>query len=135
MKFSKNITHKHPMDCWCSALTLSTGLQYDTIYKQFKPFLERNGGAQTPLITSYLRNKGYMIIEVDIDLKDALLLYNTDKQSRTVFLLNNKDNEQEGHVIYVRDKVIYDDMSDIDYKMYLDSFTVERVCIYECTRA
>lgn len=131
MKINTNVTRKHYNDCWCTAISKALEVDYDKLYKTFKPFLEENKGANLNVIRAYLINKGYMAISVDLSLKDALKLYNTNLESRTIISLVAKEDKNLGHMIYVKDKIIYDDIKDFEYQPYIDTWNVDMIFIKE----
>ena len=128
MKINTNVTRKHYNDCWCTAISKAMNVDYDKIRKDFKMFIADNGGANINVISAYLKNKGYEVINVDLDLKTALFLYNTLPISKTIFSLS-VDEEHNGHIIHVENGVIYDDIKDFEYDEYINQYKVHMVFV------
>ena len=131
MKINTNVTRKYQNDCWCTSISKSTGLNYDRVYKDFKHFLQDNKGADLQTIRAYLNNKGYHSISVELDLKTSLQIYNTNEEAHTIFSLEDSSDSNLGHMVFVKDKVIYDDLNEIDYNNYIDNWNVDMVFIKE----
>ena len=128
-KVDTNITRKYNNDCWCTSISKSTGLSYDKVYKDFKPFLADNKGAHIQTIKSYLENKGYIVISVELSLKESLQVYNTNEESKTMFSLKHED--ENGHMIYIKNGVIYDEVREFDLDTYIEYWNVDYVFIKE----
>ena len=131
MKVNADITRKFNNDCWCSSISKATGISYDSVYKAFKPFLQKNKGADLRTIKAYLNNKGYHSIKVDLDLETALQIYNTNKEAKAIFSLEFADDDSLGHMIYVKDKIIFDELNKVDYDSYIEQWKVDMVFIKE----
>lgn len=127
-KVNTNITRKHYNDCWCTAISKALEMDYDKVYKDFKLFKHPKGGMDIAIIRAYLINKGYEAIKVNLDLKTALSVYNTSKEAGTIFSLTMGE-DYDGHIIYVKDKVIYDDVKDFEYDEYIEQYKVDKVFI------
>jgi len=124
----KRIERKHQMDCWCNAIRLALNVEYETVYKDFEKFREKDGGANLDTITAYLGNKGYARIDVDIDLELALKLYT---QEGAIFSMVEKQDDDYYHMIYVKHKTIYDSIVEDELESYLKRYKVTEVFIKE----
>lgn len=110
MKFKfegRNNSHKN--DCWCDAIALATKQEYNKVYKMFKPFIEKNGELNSMYIKTYLESKGYTHFENDTSLFQALQVF--DKSNGVVY---STEHEDGGHVIFVKDNFIYDNVEHIE---------------------
>jgi hypothetical protein len=125
-KVNSGVVRKHLNDCWCTSISKALNVDYDKVYKDFKLFKEDNGGAHIQVIRAYLMNKGYECINVDLDLKTALNVYNTTKKAQALFSLVSEDT---GHIIYVKNEVIYDDIKDFEYDEYIKAYKVDKVFV------
>lgn len=106
--------NKHDNDCWCDAIALATNKQYDTIYKKFKEFREPYGTLDNRFTSGYLSINGYREFKDELTLYESLQLVNTE--NGVVMQLEHRDGT---HLIYVKDKTIYDNVRDVEQVQYL----------------
>lgn len=112
----------HANDCWCDAISLLTGEEYNTIYKRFKPLLYASGGLEAKIITGYLQAKGYFSLDISINFYEAINLFNTTNGVIFQLVING-----EGHTIYMKDNLIYDNEDDSYIQKMLYDYTVVNV--------
>ena len=128
MKINRSVVRKNYNDCWCTAISKALEIDYDKVYKDFKLFKHSKGGMDLKIIEAYLKNKDYEAISVDLDLKAALFIYNTKENAHTIFSLITED-EENAHIIYVKDMIIYDDIKDFEYDEFVNQYNVNMVFV------
>lgn len=102
--------NSHENDCWCDAIAMLTKQNYDKVYKMFKPMLYKDGGLDGGVITGYLEAKGYLVLEVNIDLYKAINVYNTS--NGILFRTKGDENSKNYHIFYMKGNVIYNTEKD-----------------------
>ena len=121
MKFVGRL-HKHRNDCWCDALALATGKDYDEVYASLTPWVDSSGSLYADISTALLRSYGYTMIRAeDLTVRDALDLYN-HYDNHIVIVLN--ETEDSDHMVYVHHGKIYDQkIRDYDRKFFESKVT------------
>jgi len=112
-------------DCWCVALSYAFDIDYNVMRKKFKHLIYKDGGVEQGITKGYLKQKGYILIETTLDLKDALRIYNL--KNGVIFLVEN--DSKEHHVIYVKGNKIYDNYDKDMMWWYITNFNVNHVAI------
>ena len=115
--------HKNSGDCWCAAISTLLNKEYDEIYKLFKKFINNNGSINNGFMFGYLDKFNYTRLEynIGINLYEALQVYDT---SNGILIRVDDDNEETGHIIYVKDNNIYDIVEDKFKLEYLKNYKV-----------
>ena len=120
------VESKHDNACWCGAMALMLNKDYDYVYKLFKRLLYKNGSLDILIIKGYLLTQGYTVIAVsDLKLYEIINIYNT----RSGVLIDLAKEGNEGHIIYMKDNIIYENEDNTYIQKMLYDYKVDSIII------
>ena len=120
------VESKHDNDCWCGAMALALNKDYDYVYKLFRKLLYKNGSLNVSIIKGYLDVLGYTLINTTgFKLYEIINIYN----AKNGILINLGSKTDEGHIVYMKDNIIYENEEETYIQKMLYDYKVDSIII------
>lgn len=118
--------HKRENDCWNDALAYAFHMPHWKVRLLLKPFISKNGTMNNKVMCGFLESRGFMHMEMsptEFNLSQIVQLVDSHHNHVVVRI----DYGSISHVVYIRDKKIYDfENKDMLEKYVINVFVKER---------
>lgn len=121
----KQTESKNKNDCWNVALSKFLNIEYQDVRNDLKQFIQEDGCVDSRVIVTYVEMKKWVY---SFSINTSLInIINVLKDTEAILFLKEEDEVIE-HVVYYKNKTIYDDIEERQMSYYFNNFKVH-ACI------